>query len=130
MKKLLLILLAIVPFYVCGQNINDVFNISATYYQGTAKSAAMGNAMGAVGDDFSSISINPAGLGLFRKTTFVFTPSLLTSYTKSKYYGDIASDSKVRLSVNNVGLVGTNRSYGAQVNWAIGMNRTNNFNKL
>jgi hypothetical protein len=128
MKKLLLILLAIVPFYVCGQNINDVFNISATYYQGTAKSAAMGNAMGAVGDDFSSISINPAGLGLFRKTTFVFTPSLLTSYTKSKYYGDIASDSKVRLSVNNVGLVGTNRSYGAQVNWAIGMNRTNNFN--
>ena len=128
MKKLLLILLAIVPFCVKGQNINDVFNISATYYQGTAKSAAMGNAMGAVGDDFSAISINPAGLGLFRKQTFVFTPSILTTHTKSRYYGDLATDSKTKLSVNNFGMVGTNSSYGDIVNWSIGMNRTNNFN--
>ena len=128
MKKLLLILLAIVPFCVEGQNINDVFNISATYYQGTAKSAAMGNAMGAVGDDFSAISINPAGLGLFRKPAFVFTPSILTTNTKSKYYEESASDSKVKLSVNNFGIVGVNKSYDCVINWGFGMNRTNNFN--
>ena len=128
MKKLLLILLAIVPFCVKGQNLYDVFNISATYYQGTAKSAAMGNAMGAVGDDFSAISINPAGLGLFRKPAFVFTPSILTTHTKSNYYEDIASDSKAKLSINNVGIVGVNRSYDKAVNWGFGMNRTNNFN--
>lgn len=128
MKKILSILLAIVPFCVSGQNINDVYNISATYYQGTAKSAAMGNAMGAVGQDFSAISINPAGLGLFRKSTFVFTPSLLASYTKSEYNNNIESDAKAKMSVNNIGLVGVNSFNGNTVNWSIGMNRTNNFN--
>ena len=128
MKKLLLILLAIVPFCLKGQSLDDVFNVSATYYQGTAKSAAMGNAVGAVGDDFSAISINPAGLGLFRKPTFVFTPSILTTYTRSNYYGDQASDSKSKLSLNNFGMVGVSRSYDCAINWGFGMNRTNNFN--
>lgn len=90
----------------------------------------MGNAMGAVGQDFSSISINPAGLGLFRKPTFTFTPSIVTSYTKSELNNSIATDSKSKLSVNNFGYVGVNKSYGNTVNWAFGMNRTNNFNNM
>lgn len=125
MKKILLILLITIPFCFEAQNINDVYNISATYYQGTAKSMAMGNAMGAVGQDYSSIAINPAGLGLFRKPTFVFTPSLYTTYTKSELSGSLASDSKTKLSINNFGYVGMN---GSNVTWAFGMNRTNNFN--
>lgn len=88
----------------------------------------MGNAMGAVGQDFSSISINPAGLGLFRKPTFTFTPSINTSYTKSELNGDLATDTKAKLSVNNFGYVGVNRRGKNIVNWAFGMNRTNNFN--
>ena len=60
MKKIFLTLLALVPFCLVGQSLYDVYSISASYYQGTAKSVAMGNAMGAVGQDFSSISINPA----------------------------------------------------------------------
>ena len=128
MKKLFLILLAIVPFYINGQNIMDIYNISSVYYQGTAKSAAMGNAMGAVGQDFSAISINPAGLGLFRKPTFTFTPSLLTSYTNSQYYGNTEYDTKTNISVNNIGYVGSNNSQRYTINWAFGMNKTNNFN--
>ena len=84
MKKIFLILLAIVPLSMMGQNIYDIYNVSTSYYQGTAKGMAMGNAMGAVGEDFSSIAINPAGVGLFRKPTLIFTPSILTTYTKSK----------------------------------------------
>ena len=106
----------------------DIYNISSVYYQGTAKSAAMGNAMGAVGQDFSSISINPAGLGLFRKPTFTFTPSLLTSYTNSQYYGNTEYDTKTNISVNNIGYVGSNDSQRYTINWAFGMNKTNNFN--
>ena len=89
---------------------------------------AMGNAMGAVGQDFSSISINPAGLGLFRKASFTFTPSINTTYTKSKLNNNIATDSKANLSINNFGFVGVNKSGNNIVNWAVGMNRTNNFN--
>lgn len=128
MKKLFIILLALIPLYVSSQSIYDVYNISTSYYQGTAKSMAMGNAMGAVGQDFSSISINPAGLGLFRKPTFVFTPSIVTTYTKSELNGHEAIDSKAKLSVNNFGFVGINKAGENVITWAVGMNRTNNFN--
>ena len=87
-----------------------MYNISTSYYQGSAKSVAMGNAMGAVGQDFSSISINPAGLGLFRKPTFTFTPSINTIYTKSKLNDNWASNSKANLSINNVGYVSINKN--------------------
>ena len=129
MKKILLILLITIPFCFEAQNINDVYNVSATYYQGTAKSMAMGNAMGAVGQDFSSIAINPAGLGLFRKPEFIFTPSVNMTYTSSSHLnGNKAYDFKTNLSVNNFGMVGVNKTGNNIVTWGIGMNRTNNFN--
>lgn len=128
MNRIFFILLAILPFCIKGQNINDIYNISAVNYQGTAKSAAMGNAMGAVGEDISAISINPAGLGLYRKSSFAFTPSLLTTYTKSEYFGNIEHDNKTRLNINNIGYVNTNKSNNIKVNWAWAMNKTNNFN--
>ena len=128
MKKIFLTLLILVPFFVKGQNIYDVYSISTSYYQGTAKSVAMGNAMGAVGQDFSSISINPAGVGLFRKPDFTFTPSINTTFTISELNSNLSTDSKAKLSVNNIGYVGVNKSGNNIVNWAIGMNRTNNFN--
>lgn len=128
MNKLFLIVISILPFCIGAQNINDVYNISTSYYQGTAKAMAMGNAIGAVGDDFSSIAINPAGLGLYRKSTFTFTPSILTSYTQSELRGSLATDSKAKLSVNNFGYVETSNDGSNIMSWAIGMNRTNNFN--
>ncbi len=129
MKKILLILSVIVPFCINAQNINDVYNISATYYQGTAKSMAMGNAMGAVGQDFSSISINPAGLALFRKPSLVFTPALNMIHTRSSDLNSgSAYDFKTNLSINNIGIVGVSKIEDVMVTWGIGMNRTNNFN--
>ena len=128
MKKIFLTLLAFLPFCISGQSIYDVYNLSTSYYQGTAKSMAMGNAMGAVGQDFSSISINPAGLGLFRKPTFTFSSSINTTYTESKLNGNLATDSRAKLSVDNIGYVGINTSNEKVVNWAFGMNKTNNFN--
>ena len=128
MKKIFLILLALVPFCFYGQSICDVYNISASYYQGSAKSMAMGNAMGAVGQDFSSISINPAGLGLFRKPTFTFTPSINTTFTKTRLNESVGTDSKAKLSVNNFGFVGVNKSGSNVITWAFGMNRPNNVN--
>ena len=69
MKKAFLIITILAPMFLMAQTDGDLFDFSSVYYQGTAKSAAMGNAMGAVGSDFSSIAINPAGLGLSRKST-------------------------------------------------------------
>ena len=62
MKKLILTILTIMPLILSAQSLSDIYNYSSTRYQGTAKSIAMGNAIGAVGQDLSAIEINPAGL--------------------------------------------------------------------
>ena len=60
----LIALMILVPLF--GQGSDDACQFSQTYYQGTAKAMGMGNALGAVGGDMTSVSINPAGMGIYR----------------------------------------------------------------
>ena len=113
-----------------GQTVDDVYTLSTSYYQGTAKSAAMGNAMGAVGQDFTAANINPAGLSLFRKPSMSFTPSINMASTNSDYRGNNAKDFRSKFSVNNFGFVGVSTNENSvckHITWSLGMNRTNNF---
>ena len=130
MKKILLIIMILAPMFLMAQSDSDLFDFSSVYYQGTAKSAAMGNAMGAVGSDFSAITINPAGLGLFRKSTFVFTPEFYAISTESDYKDSYGSDRAYKLPVNNVGLTWTqeiSNSSLKSVSFALGINKLNNY---
>ena len=130
MKKLFLIIAILVPFITMAQDDSDMFDFSSIYYQGTAKSAAMGNAMGAVGSDFSAIAINPAGLGLFRKASFVYTPSFYSISTESVYQGSNNFDRDFKLHSNNIGLTWTqdiNDGTLNTVSFALGINKLNNY---
>jgi len=131
MKRTLLILAAfLTPLFVKAQGAMDVYDLSTSFYQGTAKGAAMGNAMGAVGQDFSSISINPAGLGLFRHSTFLFTPGLTIATTKSNFNGYQNSATEIRLPINNIGaaiVFPKEDNVLRSINLGIGMNRINNY---
>ena len=130
MKKIFLIISLLVPFLAMAQDDSDLFDFSSIYYQGTAKSAAMGNAMGAVGSDFSAIAINPAGLGMFRKATLVFTPEFYAISTDSKYKNGSGDDRAFKLPMNNIGLTWTqsyNNSSLKSVSFALGINRLNNY---
>ena len=130
MKKVFLIIAILVPMFVKAQTENDMFEFSAIYYNGTAKSAAMGNALGAVGSDFTGISINPAGLGLFRKATFLFTPSFYTTSTESSYKGSNGLDRTFKSPLNNVGITWTQEmNEGAlnSISFSLGINQLNNF---
>ena len=51
-----------------AQNELDALRYSNTGTGGTARSYAMANAFGALGADLSAFHINPAGLGLYRKS--------------------------------------------------------------
>ena len=57
-----------------AQNEDDAIRYSNIVPMGTAKFISMGGAMGAIGGDMSAISINPAGLGVYRNNQFSFTP--------------------------------------------------------
>ena len=130
MKRFVLIISILAPLFALAQTEGDMLDLSTINYQGTAKSAAMGNAMGAVGNDFSAIAINPAGLGLFRKSTFTFTPEFSVNSTESKYQGDNGFDRAFKLQNNNLGLTWTqdiNDGALNSVSFAIGINKLNNY---
>ena len=118
---------------VSAQNLVDALRYSDFRTSGTARSTAMGNAFGALGGDFTSASINPAGIGLYRSSEFVFTPNINNVNADATYLNQTASESKYNLAVQNVGYVANfdmNGKSGSlvSVSLGVGYNRMNNFN--
>ena len=105
MKSILSLAIALVSSTVFAQNIDDVVRYSQTNTGGTALSLGMGGATGAVGGDFSSASINPAGLGLYRQSEVVISPSIFNFTGNADYYGTSESDRKFNFNINNLHLV-------------------------
>src|SRR5271156_1205835 len=140
MRNLLSILLpALVlgSYAVQAQDINEAYNFSNLTVQGTARSMGFGNALGSVGGDFSSVSVNPAGLGIYRSSEFTFTPSLRINGTSSDYLNTTTGDNNSHANINSFGLVFTSAAKGKRygrrnwkaVSFAIGMNRVADFNQ-
>ena len=133
MKKTLATAIAILSFVAAfAQGTDDAFLFSQTCYQGTAKAMGMGNALGAVGGDMTSICINPAGMGIYRSDEFTTTLSLMDNYHSSTYYGSNNGGNKMRLSIPNIGFVGTKQKSNYRplryTQFGIGLTRTNDFN--
>lgn len=106
MKKLKgIIFFQLLAVFTFAQSENDVLRYSFTTPIGTARTTAMGGAFGAVGADLFSPVINPAGIGVFRKSEFVFSPGLFVPKTNSSYYGSNNSDDRFKINVANWGFV-------------------------
>ncbi len=122
---------------VSAQDVAGAYNFSNLTVQGTARSMGFGNALGSVGGDFSSLSVNPAGLGIYRSSEFTFTPSLRINSASSNYAGSNTLDNNTHFNINNFGLVFTSAPKGKRyerrswkaVSFAIGMNRVADFNR-
>lgn len=120
-----------------AQDITEAYNLSNLTVQGTARSMGFGNALGSVGADFGTTSVNPAGLGLYRMSEFTFTPSLRMNSSSSQYLGMTTDDNNVHFNINNFGMVFTNAPKGKRaehtqwkaVSFAFGMNRVADFNR-
>ena len=66
MKKVFSILITgLTVFSIQSQNINDALRYAQEDITGTARFRAMGGAFGALGGDFSSLNVNPAGSVIF-----------------------------------------------------------------
>ena len=132
MKKLsYIILFVFISVTTWGQNIKDALNLSDYRIQGTARSAAMGNAFGALGGDFTSASINPAGIGIFRSNEFEFTINQASTDIDANYLGKQTSASRSWMSIPNMGYVATfNTNSPSMVSFNIGLgyNRMKDFN--
>lgn len=97
-----------------AQYTGDALRFSQTNYGSTSRFKAMGNAQIGVGGDMSSLGGNPAGLGLFTKSEFSFTPEFNQSGTKGIYLGQNNQADKGQLNVNQIGVVFFNPVYKAK----------------
>ena len=119
-----------------AQDIKEAYNLSNLTIQGSARSMGFGNTLGSVGGDFSSLSVNPAGLGIYRSSEFTITPSLRINGTSSDYLGTTTAENNTHFNINNFGLVFTSAPKGKRyeqrswkaVSFAFGMNRSADFN--
>jgi hypothetical protein len=124
----MVILFANVAF---SQDFFDALRYSQTNYDGSARSVSMGSAFGALGGDFVSASINPAGLGLYRSGELTITPTLNINNSESNYLGTSTSDNKYKFNFNNISYVATIKT-GAEtgivgLTFGVGYNRLKNF---
>lgn len=109
----------------------DLFNMSQTHFNfGTARSAAMAGAFTSLGADMSSMSINPAGLGMYRHNEISLTPMM--SFNRSNTSAErFEKSNSNRFSVGNIGFVLKLRESAkgvTAINLGFGYNRLADFN--
>ena len=85
----------------------DAFNLSYSELTGTAQSVGMGGAMGALGGNISAISINPAGIGVYKSSEVVTTLNFANTKTKTDFNGIKMDDNKFKFDLSNIAFVGT-----------------------
>ena len=88
-----------------AQAAGDLLALSQYNYSfSTARSAALGGAFTSLGADLSSMSINPAGLGMYMSSDFGISPSLTWNNMQSTYLGTKSDYSRTRFTLGNLGM--------------------------
>jgi len=128
---------SILPGSARAQDRTDALRFSQLQPQGTARSLGFGSALGSVGGDFSSLSVNPAGIGIYRRGEVTFTPSFRINGSESSFQGSTASDDIFRFNISNFGIVSTSAPKGRRydraawksVSFGIGVTRLADFSR-
>ena len=112
MRKYIFSALALLSSIGLGaQSMMDAYTFGATEYLGTARVVGLGGAVGALGSDLGTVTVNPAGSAVAGYSQFVISPSLSTSLTNTTFSLDPTSDgknansvSRTRFKLPNIGL--------------------------
>lgn len=111
----------------------DAARMTDNDLNGTARFVGMGGAMGALGGDISTISTNPAGIGLFRRNDLSMSMSLLNNKTSTDMQGVKGEESNTRMSFDQLGLVisrkVSNEDALRYFNFGLNYHKQRNFNR-
>ncbi len=106
MKRILLFIsLLFLAGTTIAQEPVDALRYSMLGHGGTARSRAIGGAMTSLGGDIASATLNPAGLGFFKTSEFVFTPSFSFNNNRINYLDEKSNAKKSGMALDNIGLV-------------------------
>lgn len=116
-----------------AQDERDALRYSQLGIGGTARIQGIAGAQTALGADASTMAGNPAGLGLYRKGEFTFTPGINFNETESALSGVSTKDNRAIFNIAQLGLVFADRKADEVLgDWragafGIGFTRLNNF---
>lgn len=100
-KNILFLAMLLATASGTAQDIYKVETLTSEDLNGTARFIGMGGAMGALGADITTMSTNPAGIGLFRKSDL----NLSFSYNSQKNAESTLGKNPSYMSFDNIGLV-------------------------
>lgn len=109
MRKIIIVLFLITSLGIYSpvkaQYDVDALRFSYLGFGGTARSMAVGGAFGAPGADFSSLSTNPAGIGLYKNSELMISPSFYSSKVESSFYDEVNDDIKYSFNLPGAGFI-------------------------
>ena len=113
----------------------DAFRFSSGSNSATARFNALGGEQSSIGGDLTSLYGNPAGLGMFTKSEFSFTPSYNVNINENTFLGGKNKLTSDHVNLNNMGIVfhspvskSDNLTKGIlSFNFGIGYQKTNFF---
>ncbi len=124
----IIIFLGVVVLF--AQNQTDAIRYSELFYQGSAKSVAMGSSLSAVGADMSVLGTNPAGMAIYKRSHFEISPEFILSKTNSKYNGTNREEQDFGFKISNFGWIGVidiEDSDWKRISFGIAYNRIKDF---
>lgn len=113
-----------------AQNSHNAALLMDNQLNGTARFIGMGGAMSALGADISTMSTNPAGIGLYRSSDVALTMGWFNPTSKSEFSGETHKDKVSRFSFDQVGFVYStklgNRTTIRYINFGFNYRKSNN----
>jgi len=134
-KLIILMLIGISTSMIQAQSEKDALRYSFLTHGGTARYMGMSGAFGALGADFSSLSTNPAGIGSYRSSSIMFTPSFEMNGVDASYKNKFTNTQSPYINLNNFGFVINFKSADEgtsgwkSVGLALGYNKIKSFNQ-
>jgi hypothetical protein len=135
MKRISLTIIAAFTLFsgLFAQNVDDALRYSQVFYGGTARFMSMGGAFTALGGDISSLSQNPAGIGVFRSSEMTVTPQLDYINSTAGFNGS-TTDYLYNFNLSQAGFVSTVVSNNTETglikfNFGYSFNKTNNLHQ-
>ncbi len=128
MKKIVFAVFALAAVLpAAAQETYEVAEVETQDLNGTARYVGMGGAMEALGADISTMSTNPAGIGLIRKSMISTSMGLITQGGESSW----GSANKTNFSFDQIGFVlSTRLSRSSFLNIGFNYHKSRNFNQI
>lgn len=132
-KTATLILLAALPASMMAQSAIDAYSIGQSELRGTARFMSMGGAFTALGGDLSTLTQNPAGIGVYRSSEVGATLDINIQKTRGVADGFGVENRQTKVNCNNFGYVGAislgSESVMPYFNWGATYSRAVSYNR-